>query len=434
MSQRPVRVTIILASLLLFSLTFAGIFSAPVRGAADATGVIAFKRGHQIRTVNSDGTGDQPLWTEPLPDSTFRGIRGLQWRPDGGALAFASDYQQLCSIYESDIYTINANGSGLKRLTNSPACAGLGGFPKGTVRVEVENGTAESEFLFYVEGAPTAKMVNINPGAAVIITFTDVADLGDVQQQIVAINGRFRWFDAGVFVNVRPGQSTDASTRLILTGSNMYRNLGGTAPTWHRSGTKAGFLFYEGIMMQIGANPPVSGDDSFILDQNMAGVIADNMTWSPKSDWLLYSSSNHISVIQPGAQDAGEPIIDKGATEIVSGLDWLPDESGFVFAITGGQFGSENSNIYLFDFEENSLTPLTNYDDKFAGALSVSPNGQQIVFEFANNLGDPPQLRIMDIDGGNNRSLGIQGEMPDWKPGTGIDYSHHVMLPVVMDR
>lgn len=277
-------------------------------------------------------------------------------------------------------------------------------------------------------------MVNINPGAAVAITFDNVADLGELQQQIIVINGRFRWFDSAVFVNVRPAQTTNASARLILTGSNMYRNMGGTYPTWHRSGTKVGFLFYEGIMMQIGANPPVSGDDSFILDQSQAGVIADSMAWSPLSDWLLYSSSEHISVVQPGAQDGGEAIIDKAAYELVLGLDWLPDESGFIFAITGGQFGQDNSNIYLYDFGESSLTPLTNYDDEFAGALSVSPNGQKIVYEFANNPGDPPQLRIMDIDGGNNKPLGIQGEMPDWKPGTGIDYSHHLMLPVTIKR
>ena len=431
-SPKP-RATVVLIVVLLLATLLIPLTARPARGSAEATGVIAFKRGHQIRTVNTDGTNDRLLWTEPLPDSTFRGIRGLQWRPDGGALAFSSDYQQLCSIYDSDIYTVNVNGSGLKRLTNSPACAGLGGFPKGSVRVEVENQTTESQFLIYVEGAATAEVVHINPGAAVAVTFSGVADLGELQQQIVAINGRYRWFDSAVFVNVRPGQTTNASTRLILTGSNMYRNMGATYPTWHRSGTKVGFVFYEGIMMQIGANPPVSGDDSFILAQG-AGVIADSMTWSPVSDWLLYSSSDHISVVKPGAVNGGEAIIDKAAYELVLGLDWLPDESGFVFAITGGQFGEENSNVYLYNFEENSLSPLTNYDDEFAGGLTVSPDGQKIGYEFANNPGDPPQLRIMNIDGGNNKSLGIQGEMPDWKPGSGINYSHRLMLPMVLDR
>ena len=427
------RVPLALGAMLLLGVLLSLVASPPARGATEAVGVIAYARGNEIRLVNTDGSGDRRLWYEPLPDASFRGIRGLQWRPDSGALAFASGFQQLCSIYESDIYTVNANGSGLKRLTNSPTCGQLSGFPTGTVRVEVENQTTESQFLIYVEGAPTAELITIAPGTAMAVTVSGVADLGNIQQQIILINGRYRWFDAAVFTDVRAGQTVSASTRFILTGSNVYRNLGATYPTWHRSGSKTGFLFYEGLMMQIGANPPVSGDDSFILAQN-AGVIADGMAWSPASDWILYSSSDHISVVQPGATDGGTPIIDKGAMELVLGLDWMPDESGFVFAVTGGQFGEENSNVYAYDFAGNSLTQLTNFGDDFAGALTISPNGQKIVFEFADVPGDPPQLWIMNIDGGNRQPLGIQGEMPDWQPGTGINFTNRLLLPMVIDK
>lgn len=420
--------------LLLLGVVLLLVTFAPARGAADAVGLIAYKRGNEIRLVNTDGSGDRRLWLEPLPDPSYRGIRGLQWRPDGGALAFASDFQQLCSLYDSDIYTINADGGGLKRLTNSPSCPQLAGFPKGTVKVEVENQTTESLFLVYVEGAPVAEVVTITPGTAVQLTIPNVADLGNFQQAITVINGRFRWVDASVFVNVTAGQTTNASTRFVLHGQgNVFANVGATFPTWHRSGSKVGFLFYEGLMMQIDADPPVSGSDSFILAQG-AGVIADGMVWSPAGDWILYSSSDHISVVQPGAADGGIPIINKSATELVLGLAWMPDESGFVVAVTSGQFGPENSNIYAYDFAGNNLTQLTNFDDDFAGGLTISPNGQEIVFEFADEPGDPPQLWIMDIDGGNRRPLGIQGESPAWRPGTGIDFTNQLLLPMVVDR
>ncbi|HRQ14631.1 MAG TPA: hypothetical protein PK205_15110 [Promineifilum sp.] len=416
----------------------------PARGAAEAVateavateavGVIAYVRGNEIRQVNTDGTGDKRLWYEPLPNSAYKGIRGLQWRPDGGALAFASDFQQLCSLYESDIYSINAAGTGFRRLTNSPGCAQLAGFPKGTVRVQVENQTTESQFLVYVEGAPIAKLTTIAPGTAVELTIPNVADLGNFQQEITVINGHKRWIDPSVVVNVTAGQTANATGRFVLYGSgNVYSGVGAKYPTWHRSGSKVGFLYYEGLMLQIGANPPVAGPDSFILSQS-AGVIADGMAWSPASDWILYSSSDHISVVQPGAANGGEAIIDKAATELVLGLDWMPDESGFVFAITGGQFSPENSNIYIYDFGDNSLTPLTNFSDDFAGGLTISPNGQKIVFEFADEPGDPPQLWIMDINGKNRKPLGIQGEMPDWKPGTGINYNHRTLLPMVIRK
>lgn len=428
------RVPLALGAMLLLGVLLSLVASPSARGATEAVGVIAYRRGNEIRLVNTDGSNDHRLWYEPLPDASFRGIRGLQWRPDGGALAFASDFQQLCSLYDSDIYTVNANGGGLKRLTNSPACGQLAGFPKGTVRVEVENQTTESQFLIYVEGAPTAELITIAPGAAVAVTVSNVADLGNIQQSITMINGKFRWSDPSVFVHVTAGQTANASTRFVLHGSgNVYANVGAKYPTWHRSGSKVGFIFYEGIMTQIGANPPVASSDSLILAPG-AGVIADSLAWSPASDWILYSSSDHISVVQPGAADGGTPIIDKGALELVLGMDWMPDESGFVVSVTGGQFGEENSNVYAYDFAGNNLTQLTSFDDDFAGGLTISPNGQKIVFEFADQPGDPPQLWIMNIDGSNRQPLGIQGEMPDWQPGTGINFTNRLLLPMVIDK
>jgi Tol biopolymer transport system component len=428
------RIILALGALLSLLAVLAHVTSNPAHGSAGAVGVIAYKRGNEIRLVNSDGSGDRRLWLESLPNATYKGIRGLQWRPDGGALAFGSDFQQLCSLYDNDIYTINADGRDLKRLTNSPACGQLAGLPKGTVNVQVENQTTESQFLVYVEGAPTAQLVTVPPGTAVELAIPNVADLGNFQQYFTVINGHLRWIDPSVFVNVTAGQTASASARFVLHGQgNVYSGVGAKYPTWHRSGSKVGFLFYEGLMMQIPANPPPSGDDSFILAQG-SGVIAESIVWSPVSDWILYASSEHISVVQPGANNGGTPIIDKSATELVLGLDWMPDESGFIFAITGGQFGQENSNVYAYDFTANSLTPLTNFDDDFVGGLSISPNGQKIIFEFADEPADPPQLWIMDIDGSNAQPLGIQGESPDWRPGTGIDFNHRILLPMVVEK
>ena len=320
--------------------------------AADAVGIIAYARGHEIRLINSDGSSDRRLWQAPLPDPIYKGIRGLQWRPDGGAIAFGSDYQKLCSIYDSDIYTIQANGSGLKRLTNSPSCAELAGFAKGTVKVRVQNLTTDGLFLIYVEGAPEAVVITVSPGAAVDVTIPNVADLGNIQQAVTVINGKYRWVDPSVFVDVQPGKTTSASTSFVLHGQgNVFAGVGAAYPAWHRSGSKVGFIFQEGFMSQISANPPVSGSDSFILaaQRKCPGL---SMAWSPISEWILYSNSDSIAVIKPGASQ-GEVIINKDPlSEYVLGLEWLPDESGFLFAITGGQFEPQYGNIYEFIFRD----------------------------------------------------------------------------------
>lgn len=413
----------------------AGAGKLPVRepGPDDATaqtaavGTIAYVRGNEIRLVGTDGQNDRKLWSAPLPEGA-RGIRGMQWRPDGGALAFGSGYQWLCSQYDSDIYTILANGSGLKRLTNSPECNALAAFPKGSVKVRIENDSAESLFGIYVEGAPETTLITLSPGAAADVTIPNVADLGNFPQAITVINGKYRWVDPAVTVNVVPGQTANATSPFVLSGTGVYANVGAAYPTWHRSGTKVGFLYQEGFMLQIGANPPVGGADSFILDPG-AGVVAQGMIWSPVSDWLLYASSDSISVVQPGATDGGIAIINKDPlTEIVVGMDWLPDESGFIFSISSGQFGPESSNIYEYNFEQNDLRQITFFDG-FAGGLSLSPTADRIVFEYAAELNDPRELMVINRDGTGLHPLGIEGDSPEWRPFTGIDFTDAVFLP-----
>jgi TolB protein len=399
---------------------------------AAAVGVIAYEIGNEIRLVNSDGSGDHRLWQAPLPDPIYKGIRGLEWRPDGRALAFSSDYQNTCSIYDSDIYTINADGRNLKRLTNSPGCADLAAFPKGTVKVQVENLTTDSLFLIYVEGAPDAAVITVSPGAAVEVTIPNVADLGDFQQGVTVINGKFRWVDPSVVVNVKAGQTTTASNRFMLGQGNVFANVGATASSWYRDGSKVGFLFQEGFLSQISANPPVAGPDSFILGPN-ANVVADALAWSPISDWILYADATSIGVVLPGANDKGDTLISKDTlTEIVLDLEWLKDQSGFLFAVTGGQYGPDYSNIYEFNFASNELTAITNFDDTFAGGFTLSPDEQQIIFEYAQKIGVVPELWSMNRDGSNMQSLGITGESPDWRPGSGIVYTNFLNLPMII--
>ena len=46
------------------------------------------------------------------------------WSPDGTRIAFASERDGNLEIYSRDIYVMNANGSGLVRLTNGLAGSG----------------------------------------------------------------------------------------------------------------------------------------------------------------------------------------------------------------------------------------------------------------------------------------------------------------------
>ncbi|HEX4932732.1 MAG TPA: hypothetical protein VFV33_06090, partial [Gemmatimonadaceae bacterium] len=59
--------------------------------------------------INADGTGLRRLTTDPAND------RYPVWSPQGDRLAFASDRDG-----NDEIYVMNLDGTGLRRLTTSP--------------------------------------------------------------------------------------------------------------------------------------------------------------------------------------------------------------------------------------------------------------------------------------------------------------------------
>jgi dipeptidyl aminopeptidase/acylaminoacyl peptidase len=70
-----------------------------------------------IYVMNADGSGLQRLLTSPAPgrcDGRARWNSGPAWSPDGRAIAFT---RSSCGPSYSEIYVMNADGSGQRRLT-----------------------------------------------------------------------------------------------------------------------------------------------------------------------------------------------------------------------------------------------------------------------------------------------------------------------------
>lgn len=413
-----------------------GVRAAGVRAAErQPTGVIAYARGNEIRLIDAGGTNDRQLWSAALPQGG-RGIRGLDWRPDGNAIAFASGYQPLCSYYDSDIYEVNASGSGLRRLTNSPSCQALAGFPKGTVKVTLANEVSNiSLFLLYVEGAAEAVVVPLNPGQTKEVTVNNVADLGNFPQKVVVINGNTRWFDPTVTVNVQAGGAVSAGNPFIIKSqSNHYDFAGATNPSWRADGSRIAYVFYQGILETISGNPGVA-EDSQLLTAVGSGATGLYVAWSPTKDELIYAGSDSINLIKPGATGPGTPLVDKQGVQLWLGLDWLPDGSGFVFAVSEGDIIQTRANIYKYTFAGPTLTNLTQHNTAWAGAPGVSPDGEWVAYEYASSETSPVELRVMRIDGTDKRSLGVSGNTPDWQPGRGpITIVDRLFLPFITHK
>jgi Tol biopolymer transport system component len=70
-----------------------------------------------IYVMNPDGTGQVPVVDIPFPFSA--GIP--DWSPDGTRLAFSSNLDSSDPNNDSDVYAVNADGTGLTRLTSALA-------------------------------------------------------------------------------------------------------------------------------------------------------------------------------------------------------------------------------------------------------------------------------------------------------------------------
>lgn len=126
----------------------------PASAATGVSGTIAYVSGTtEIHLIQPDGTQDHRIWMEPATGVANYNydVSSLAWRPDGRELAFASDHEESASIYNRDIYAIQPDGSGLRRLTNPPDVAALPSLAKGTVTVDVTNQVTDlSVFFVYI--------------------------------------------------------------------------------------------------------------------------------------------------------------------------------------------------------------------------------------------------------------------------------------------
>ena len=412
-------------------------------GAAADPGIIAYVRRstHDIHLISADGTGDRVLWTAPHPLALWAPYE-LAWRPDGRRLAFSSEHEEACSWYQSDVYTIDYNGAGYRRVTNAPACAVLASLPKGSVAVDVTNFTS-SLVQVYVQGAPGIRSV-LYDGT---VTFEDVADFGPgVLQPAVGIYGGYRILASPPVADVQPNTTVSGGSLLISGGSGID-SMGTGKVSWKADGSALayGMRTYSRIS-QIDANPPYGsiGEPLPVVEHAAPNLVA----WGPTaatSDLYLYFSKDDIlypevagiylnTVADPsgGTQLVYVDILDG---QMVYDIEWLPDASGFLFSATYIDLGIY-TDIFRYDFgDPPTLTLVTTLpDDQGARAFSISPDGQEVVFEWVTDifLDQTSSLWITNSDGsGIPRWLANDAGRPAWgqipPPPTA-----HVYLPMVV--
>jgi WD40 repeat protein len=390
-------------------------------------GTIAYVRGStEVRLINADGTNDRKLWTHPDATKDL-GIFDVAWRPDGKELVFSSGHAATSSLYHADLYAIRPDGTGFRKVTNSPDRAEFARFPKGSVSVTFRNDqpaylqsqASSGVFIVYVAGADEPQQITLPPGSSKTIVFQKVADFGNVAQAVVAMWGKYRWFTPGV--DVRAGQMVK-SPAFGISGDGIEL-LGAFRPVWKMDGSRVSYRSGVCTLNSVSVTPAV-GEYEFhplFAGKNPLGTCV--WDWGPTAataNQLLYSENGSdesaIFRINEGGKHPGEKlaVYSNIAYQLLFDLHWLPDASGFLFS--NQTLMRDSANIFRYDFATRKTTQITNLQNEFTGKFSISPDGQWIVFERSKSLDDDRaiDLWVAPIDGSNPRLLVRDAFSPSW--------------------
>jgi hypothetical protein len=400
-------------------------------GSTGDAGVIAYaeRSTGDIHVISPDGTNDRLLWDNPSSVVGIDSIKSLAWRLDGRELAFSGSHEQVCSWYESDVYAIGYDGSGYRRITNAPACAALAGLPKGAVKFSVYNWVGDSMWV-YVQGAPELKPIPASYEGTV--TFDDVADLGPgVPQHTVGIEGMYRYPGGEPYADVQPGQTVSGGSVIRTSAGGGRKGYGVGKVSWKVDGSALAYTMRTNTALrQIPANPPYGaiGVDLPVVEKRTPYLVAWGPTLATK-DQYLYASNWHLlenNVAGIYLNTVGNA---SGGTQLVTiedltgrtilDVEWLPDGSGFLYSMRWVPLDI-CADIFEYDFATHEITKLTpNLVDKYgyggARGLSISPDGQQIVFERAIYLTEADNsVWIINRDGTGLRMLANDAGRPAW--------------------
>jgi hypothetical protein len=300
----------------------------------------------------------------------------------------------------------------------------LPSLPQGAVTVNVTNYT-DALVWVYVQGAPGIE--SVLPGFIGTVTFGQVADFGPgVYQPSIGIGGLDRFTSYPPYADVQPGQTVPGGNLTVMQYSG-FRGFGAGKVSWKADGSALayGMRSSSGIS-QIPASPPYgsTGVDLPVVEYAVPSLVAWGPTPATKDQYLYYSDSNvlkdnvggiYLNTVGDASGGTQQVLLYDFNAQDIHDIEWLPDASGFLFSEFYVDLGYY-SNIFEYNFATQEITQLTflTVDQDYARALSISPDGQYVVFEIGDEFDSTSSLWIMNRDGSNLHKLADDAGRPAW--------------------
>ena len=196
-------------------------------------------------------------------------------------------------------------------------------------------------------------------------------------------------------------------------------------------------------LWQISASPAYgdTGESLPINEHTKSSLVAWGPTAATQDQYLYYSGANLLDegykgiwLNTVGDTSGGERLVsfDDYDAKRVYDIAWLPDGSGFLFSVFYVGLGYF-CDIVRYDFATGDTTQLTwlPKDVDLVHDLSISPDGQQVVFDrIADEADSDSSVWIMDIDGSNLHMLVDHAGRPAWGRTPVIPPTTNTYLPL----
>ena len=305
------------------------------------------------------------------------------WSPDGARIAFLSFLEKG----PWDIWVMNANGSNLRKLTNTPAKEGLFSWaPTGREIVFLsfsEEGQSDI-FVSNADGSDTRNLTNT--------TDLELDPRWSPDGARIAFVSSPDEYQCDIWV-----MNADGTDQRNLTNDPNYYEV---YPRWSPDGTRIAFVSssdegqYDIWVMN------VDGSERRIVVYNTGEI--SPCTWSPDGTRIAFVSSSdgdqcNIWVMNADGSDRRTLTSDR-AMELAP--QWSPDGAKIAFYSTSGE---GQTDIWVMNADGTNPRNLTNNPAE-EGLFSWSPDGMRIAFSSGSTQNDS-SIWVINADGSNLQRL-----------------------------